>query len=409
MHDTTMILIEVGALIFALGAVSWVAHKIGMSPIPFYLIIGLLFGEGSVFPLEASSGFFEVGSEIGVILLLVMLGLEYSARELLSSVKRSRVAGILDALLNALPGAAFALILGWGPVAALVLAGVTWVSSSGVVAKLLNDLGRLSNRETPTILSILVIEDLAMAFYLPILSAVLLGVGWISGSLTVVISVGVVSLILFLSLKFSDRFSRLFDWEHGESLLLGVFGVTILVAGLAERVNVSAAVGAFLVGIALSGKVAQSAERLLTPLRDLFAAFFFLFFGLSTDASKLVNVLLPALVLALITISTKVLTGYFAAKRAGIGVPGRWRAGLVLTPRGEFSIVIAGLAVSAGVEPLLGPLATAYVLITVFLGPLLARIADDRWFLNLVYPSSKGALRPDTSAMPTLKPKPVES
>lgn len=384
MHETTLILIEVGALIFALGVVSWIAHKLHLSPIPFYLIIGLFFGKGSFLPLEASEGFFEIGSEIGVILLLVMLGLEYSARELISSIKRSRVAGILDALMNALPGAAFALILGWGPIAAVVLAGITWISSSGVIAKLLNELGRLSNRETPTVLSILVIEDLAMAFYLPVLSALLIGAGWLTGSITVVISVAAVAAILFLSLKFSDRFSRLFDWEHGESLLLGVFGLTLLVAGIAQQVNVSAAVGAFLVGIALSGKVAQSAEKLLSPLRDLFAAFFFLFFGLSTNVLELGSMIIPALVLALITMATKVYTGYRAAAAAGIGPLGRWRTGLVLTPRGEFSIVIAGLAVSSGVQPLLAPLATAYVLITVIAGPVLARMADAPWFVRAV-------------------------
>lgn len=389
MHETTLILIEVGGIILGLGVVSWLAHRIGVSPIPFYLIIGLFFGKGSVFPLDASEGFFEVGSEIGVILLLVMLGLEYSAHELVSSLKRSRKAGIMDALLNAVPGAAFALLMGWGPIAAVALAGITWVSSSGLVARLLNELGRLSNRETPTVLSILVMEDLAMAFYLPILSALLVGAGWVTGSITVVISVLGVSVILLLSLKYSDRFSRLFDWEHGESLLLGVFGLTLLVAGVAQQFHVSAAVGAFLVGIALSGRVAQSAERLLSPLRDLFAAFFFLFFGLSTNPMDLGSMILPALLLAVVTMSTKVFTGYRAAASAGIGPLGRWRTGLIITPRGEFSVVIAGLAVGAGVQPLLAPLATAYVLITVFTGPLLARMANARWFTKAVITREK--------------------
>jgi CPA2 family monovalent cation:H+ antiporter-2 len=384
MHETTLILIEVGALIFALGLVSWFSNRAGLSPIPFYLIIGLLLGEGSLIPLSASEEFIEIGSEIGVILLLAMLGLEYSAQELLTNLKRSRWAGVLDALMNALPGAAFALILGWGPIAALVLAGITWISSSGVIAKLLVELGRLSNRETPTILSILVIEDLAMAFYLPILSAVLIGAGWVTGSITVVISVFAVSVILFLSLRFSDRFSRLFDWQHAESLLLGVFGLTLLVAGIAQQLNVSAAVGAFLVGIALSGRVAQSAQKLLSPLRDLFAAFFFLFFGLSTNPADLLTVWFPALILAVITMATKTFSGYRAAATAGIGVLGRWRTGLTLTPRGEFSIIIAGLAVASGVEPLLAPLATAYVLMTVLAGPMLARMADSTWFTQAV-------------------------
>ena len=155
-------------------------------------------------------------------------------------------------------------------------------------------------------------------------------------------------------------------------------------AGVAEQLNVSAAVGAFLVGIAISGRVAAEAEHVLSPLRDLFAAILFVFFGLSTNPADIVPVLLPAAILAALTIVTKTLTGWIAARSAGIGIPGRWRTGLVLVPRGEFSIVIAGLAVSAGVEPRLAPLATAYVLITVVAGPLLARIPDAGWFKTAV-------------------------
>jgi CPA2 family monovalent cation:H+ antiporter-2 len=139
---------------------------------------------------------------------------------------------------------------------------------------------------------------------------------------------------------------------------------------------VSAAVGAFLVGIALSGEVAEGAHSLLLPLRDLFAAVFFVFFGLHTDPASIPPVLLPALALAVVTACTKIATGYWAARRAKISVKGRWRAGGALVARGEFSIVIAGLAVTAGIEPRLGPLATAYVLILVIVGPLTARFTE---------------------------------
>jgi len=111
---------------------------------------------------------------------------------------------------------------------------------------------------------------------------------------------------------------------------------------------------------------------------------FFVFFGITTDPASIVPVLIPAAILAAVTMATKTLSGYLAAKRAGIAIPGRWRAGLVLTPRGEFSIVIAGLAVGAGLEPQLAPLAAAYVLITIVSGPLLARIPDTAWFKGKV-------------------------
>lgn len=384
MHETTLLLIEVGALLLGMSLLGRLALLLGISPIPFYLLLGLAFGEGGFVPLAASEEFLQTASEIGVILLLALLGLEYTASELFDNLKSARTAGLVDAALNALPGAALALLLGWGPIAAVALAGVTWVSSSGVVAKLLRDLGRLSNRETPSILAVLVIEDLAMAFYLPVLSAIVVGVSLLQGVVSVATAVVVVSLILFIALRHGHIVSRLFPADDFEPLLLGVLGLTMLVAGLAAEVNVSAAVGAFLVGIALSGRVATNASQVLTPLRDLFAATFFLFFGLTTDSSELVLMLPAALALAAVTILTKLVTGAYAARRAGVGTLGQWRAGLTLIPRGEFSIVIAGIAVGAGVNPALAPLATAYVLITIIAGTFLARLPEATWFRGLV-------------------------
>ncbi|MEV0324847.1 cation:proton antiporter [Micromonospora echinospora] len=381
MHDFTTLLIEVGALLFLLGLLGRLSRRIGLSPIPLYLLAGLAVGHGGILEMHASEEFFAVGAEIGVILLLVMLGLEYSANELVGNLRSAAPAGLIDALLNALPGAAFALLLGWDWIAAVVLAGITWVSSSGVIAKVLADLGRVGNRETPVVLSVLVIEDLAMALYLPLVTALLAGVGLLGGGIALAVAVGTVLLVLVVAIRYGHLISTAMSAKDPEALLLGVLGMTLLVAGIAAKLQVSAAVGAFLVGIALSGPVAHHATELLTPLRDLFAAVFFVFFGLVTDPRDIPPVLLPALALALVTMGTKTITGYLAARRAGIAEPGRWRAGLALVPRGEFSIVIAGLAVASGEVPAgLAALATAYVLITVVTGPMLARLPDFAWF-----------------------------
>jgi CPA2 family monovalent cation:H+ antiporter-2 len=383
-HSTTILLIEVGGLLFALGMLGRIGRRLGLSPIPLYLLAGLAFGHGGLVPLSASEEFIEVGAEIGVILLLVMLGLEYSASELVGNLRSAAPAGVLDALFNALPGAGFAFLLGWGWEAALVLAGITWVSSSGVIAKVLGDLGRLGNRETPVILSVLVIEDLAMAFYLPLVTAVLAGVGFMGGAKALAVAVLTVIAVLVVAIRYGHAISNFISVKDPEALLLSVLGLTLFVAGVAAELKVSAAVGAFLVGIALSGPVAHHATQILSPLRDLFAAVFFVFFGLSTDPATMPAVLLPALGLAVLTMLTKVLTGALAARRAGIALPGQIRSGLALMPRGEFSIVIAGLAVASGVEPGLAPLATAYVLITVVSGPMLARLTDLAWFKAMV-------------------------
>ncbi|WP_049573694.1 cation:proton antiporter [Streptomyces sp. SBT349] len=371
MHDTTTMLIELGAVVLGLGLVGRLAGRLGLSPIPLYLLAGLAFGHGGFLPLSTTEGFIEIGAEIGVILLLLMLGLEYTATELVDSLRTQYPSGVVDLLLNATPGALAALLLGWGPVGALALAGVTYISSSGVIAKVLTELNRLGNRETPVILGILVIEDLTMAVYLPILSTVLAGVGLASGSVTLGIALGTAGIALFLALRHGRVISKAVSSDNPEMLLLVVLGLTLLVAGVAQRLQVSAAVGAFLVGIALSGEVAHNTRRLFTPLRDLFAAVFFVFFGLSTDPTDIPPVLVPALLLAVVTAATKIATGWYAARRAGIGPRGRFRAGGALVARGEFSIVIAGLA--SATEPRIAPVATAYVLILVILGPFATR------------------------------------
>jgi CPA2 family monovalent cation:H+ antiporter-2 len=377
MDPLALTLIELGAVVFCLGLLARLAGRIGMSPIPLYLVGGLAFGAGGVVKLEGMHEFAHLSGEIGVILLLLMLGLEYTAAELFTGLRRSWQAGVLDLVLNFVPGAALAFLLGWGPVGAMVMGGVTYISSSGIAAKVITDLGRIGNRETPVVLSILVFEDLAMAVYLPILTATLAGVSFLGGLTTVAISLAVVTVVLMVALRHGHRVSQAVHSENSEVFLLNLLGAALLVAGVASAMQVSAAVGAFMLGIAISGATAHNASRILEPLRDLFAALFFVAFGLNTDPSSIPPVLGWALVLAVITAATKMATGIWAAKRAGIARRGRFRAGAALIARGEFSIVIAGLAVASGVVPdELAALATAYVLLMAIFGPLAARYVE---------------------------------
>nr|WP_240894932.1 cation:proton antiporter [Kineococcus siccus] len=359
-----------------MGLVGRLAGTLGISPVPLYLLAGLAFGAGGIFPLNAPEEFLDAASEIGVVMLLLLLGLEYTAGDLLGNLRRQAPVGVLDLFLNGLPGAAFGLLLGYGPVGALAMFGITAVSSSGIVAKVLADLGRLGNRETPSVLGILVLEDLGMAVYLPVLTAVLAASGVWEATGSVAVALACLAVALVVALRWGAVISRFVSAGSNEVTLLRVLGLALLVAGVAEQLHVSAAVGAFLLGIALSNDLDEEAHRSLEPLRDLFGAVFFVSFGLTTDPSTLPPVLLPAAGLVVLGVLTKLVTGWFAAKRAGIAVPGRIRAGAALVPRGEFSIVIAGLATAAGLDPQLAALAAAYVLSMAVLGPLLARWAD---------------------------------
>ena len=366
------VLAVLGAALLGLAVLARISTRIGMSPIPLYIIGGLALG-WALDPgiSDEVSGTAEL---VGIVLLLFMLGIEYTGAELTGSLRSGVRPGLVDIVLNATPGVALGLILGWDATACLALGGATYISSSGIIAKLLDDLGRIGNRETPAVIGVLVIEDLVMAFYLPILGVAVAGSALAVAAGKLGLAMGVALLALIIAVKFGRRISRVAHHDSNEVLLLTVLGLVLLVAGVAERVGVSAAVGAFLVGIALSGTVAERAGSLIAPLRDLFAAVFFVLFAMSIDLGQLPDVILPAVALAVATAGTKMATGWYAARQAGVGNRGRMRAGAALIARGEFSIVIAGLAVAGGVIAQLGPLVAVYVLLLALAGPLVARV-----------------------------------
>jgi monovalent cation:H+ antiporter-2, CPA2 family len=370
-HGASFLFIELGLVVAGLAILARVGSRWGFSAIPLYLLAGLAFGNGGLAPLRLSESFVHIGAEIGVLLLLFMLGLEYTGDELKKSLRLGAAAGVIDFVLNFTPGVAAGLVFRWQPLAAVLLGGVTYISSSGVIAKVLTELQRMDKPETPLVLSVLVQEDLAMAVYLPLVAVLLSGGGIARIALSVCVAIAIVSAALMAALRWGPQISHLFAHESDEIILLTTIGVVLLVAGVAQRFQVSAAIGAFLVGIALSGSVAEKSQRLVSPLRDLFAALFFFFFGLEIDPAALLPSLPFALGLGVVTTFTKVLTGYLAGRSLGIDPQGRIRAGVELVARGEFSIVIAGLGVA--IEPRLGPLSAAYVLLMAIAGPVLAR------------------------------------
>jgi len=373
--DAPLAFIEIGAVALVLSALARLAGRLGITAIPFYLVAGLAVGKGGIAPLDVSADFIALAAQIGVLLLLLTLGLEYTGDDLRHGLRTGVLPGVVDAGANFVPGFLAGLLLGWEPGAALLLGGVCWVSSSGVVAKVLSDLDRLGNRETPAILNLLVLEDLAMALYLPVVAAVVAGGSLGDSAVSVAVAVAGVAAILTFALRMGHRVSRVFTSASDESLLLGVFGLTLLVGGLAEQVRVSAAVGAFLVGLALSGPVQERAGALIGPLRDLFAATFFLFFSFQVDPGALGGVAVAAVLLTLVTGFGKIVSGWVAAGRTGAGVPGRMRAGTALIARGEFSVVIAALGTGTRDAADLGALTAGYVLLTAIVGPLAAKYA----------------------------------
>lgn len=371
MQVSAPLLLQLGAVLTALALLGAVARRFALSPIPVYLLAGLALGNGGIAPVTAASEFVTTGAPIGVVLLLLTLGLEFSAAEFASSLRHHVPSAAVDIVLNATPGALAGWLLGLDGVGMLALAGVTYVSSSGLIARLLEDLHRLGNRETPAVLSVLVLEDFAMAAYLPLFAVLASHRSWLLAVGSMAVAVVALWVAFAASYRWGHHVGRLVGHADSEQLLLRVLGITLIVAALAEHVHASAAVGAFLVGLTLTGETADRARKVLGPLRDLFAAIFFLAIGLSVDPQDLLPALPSAVVLAAVTAVTKVATGAFAARREGVARRGQLRAGTTLIARAEFSLIIIGVVDSS--IPGLAALGTSYVFVMAIVGPVLAR------------------------------------
>ena len=372
MNDT-FILGELGSVLLVLGIVSYFASKFKFSVVPIFLVGGLFFSEGGFASLNFSEDFLELGAQIGGILLLLLLGLEYTADELLDSVKRRRSVGFVDAIFGFSPGVLVGFLLGWGYIGALILGGVSYVSSSGIATQFIRDGNLKSLVSSKVAISILVVEDVVLAGYLPILAAASAGLGLVNGLISFTVALCIVGGALLLASKGVHIKKSSLWFEDSMSLVLAVFGAALLAAGVAGLVGFSGAVAAFLVGLMLTGDFAELARVRLAPLRDIFAAIFFLFFGLSSNPGDLPKVVVPALVLLILSLVGKWVTAWWASRNESEDKM-TGRVFLLLTPRGEFSIIIAALSSGLSFSDYLQSLTILYVILSSFIGSVLLRI-----------------------------------
>jgi len=367
-----VLFIEIGVLLLFLGLIAFLAIKIKLSIVPIFLLTGLFIGNGWFLDIKSSDEFLKISAEIGAVLLLLLLGLEYTSRELFTSVKERKFLGIIDLIINFIPGVIMAFILDWGWLGAITLGGISYVSSSGIASEFIRD-GRLAKRETTKkAVSILVIEDLFLALYLPILSAFLLSLSIYKGFITTSIAFIIVGLALLIGARELKIKNSKTLFGDNVTLILIIFGAAVLASGLANYFGFSGAIAAFLLGLLISGDLAIIASARLAPLRDLFAALFFLFFGINTDISKIPSVLIYALLFALLSFISKAIT----AKEASKDVKEKSSfliLATLLNSRGEFSLLIASIAIIAPFGEELQALTISYVIATTFISSIMLK------------------------------------
>lgn len=370
-------LFEVGIAYLAVAIGGLLAFKLKHSVIPAYILCGMLIGPHGL-NLVKDLEFIGDMSTIGVIFLLLFLGLEFSVRSLLRSGKTISIAGTVDLLVNFPLGFMIGLALGWGLLESLFLAGIVYASSSGIVTKALIDLKRLANPETETILGIMIYEDIAIAIFLAVISGVVLAGGDPTGY-RIAFSIGKAlfffALVLIVARYFSEHVSKSLEFDSEELFLLFIFSLVVLVSAIARTFGVSEAIGAFLIGLvfAETAQIHQIKTKVI-PLRDLFAAMFFFFFGMGIDFHAFGGVIFLVLFALVPSILGKMVSGLAAARMGGMTSRAGISIGAGTIARGEFSLVLAQIGAGFG---LLAPFTAAYVLLLSLLGPIFMRNSDN--------------------------------
>ena len=379
------IVLEVGLALSLIAVAALLSLRLRFSVVPFLILAGMVVGPHApkLGPLDfrfiESAPLIELMGRIGVLFLLFYLGLEFSVSRLLKSGKSIVAGGSIYIAVNFALGLGYAALLGWPLKEVLVAAGITTISSSAIVAKVLFDLRRTANPETEMILGIIVFEDVFLALYLSLVSGMVLsGATSVTGVLaSAAVALAFILGILLLGRLASPLLNRVFRISSNEVFLLVLFACLFLLAGLGETIHVAEAIGALLLGLVLAEtEHGERIEHLIVPFRDFFGALFFFGFGLTIDPFALGGAVWPVIGAVVVTLVGNITAGLLAGRSAGLALGPSLNVGLTILSRGEFSIIMANLARSGGLLAVLQPFAALYVLILAVLGPLLTKESE---------------------------------
>jgi CPA2 family monovalent cation:H+ antiporter-2 len=367
------LLLDSGYLLGLAALAGLLFRWLKFSSIPGFIVLGL-----ALHPLVGESRVVEQAGTIGVVLLLFTVGLEFSFRALVRGRRLIVANGVRDLVLGLPVGWGAGLLLGWGGLGALFMAGAFYVSSSAIIAKSLIELKRTAFPETEVVLGVLVFEDLAVALLLALLSGAVLGGGEVlRGLVGVGIALAFFAVVAVVGLVGRGVLDWLLEIKDEDLFLLAVISLLLMLSGAAVVVGLSEAIGAFLAGALLAEtRHRERIETLITPLQGIFAALFFLSFGLAIDVRTFGAVWLDALWIAGLAIVVKVVAGWWIGRRSELSRRASLAAGFAMIPRGEFSIVLAGIAAAAG-YPGARPLIGLLVLILAILGTALIRYSPE--------------------------------
>ena len=368
------------ALVLCVAAVTSLVFQRLHQPVVFgYLVAGMIIGPNIPVPLVADQQMVRTLAELGVILLMFSIGLEFSMRKLLKVGGASAIAAISETSVMMGLGFLTARLLGFTVLEGMFVAAIVAISSTTIIAKAFAEQG-IRGRVADIVLGVLIVEDLIAILLIAILTAVGKGEG-LSGREVVATTL---RLVLFLAglvgigLLIVPRLIRAaVRSERAETILVSSMGICFAASLLALSMGYSVALGAFIAGalVAESGQE-KVVEHLVLPVRDLFVAIFFVAVGMLLDPSVLVEYWWMVASLVLIVIVGKVLAVSSGVFLTGAGLRPAVQAGMSLAQIGEFSFIIASIGLATGsTREFLYPVAVAVSAVTTLTTPLLIRLA----------------------------------
>jgi CPA2 family monovalent cation:H+ antiporter-2 len=378
------------AVVLCVAAVATVVFQRLRQPVVFgYLLAGMIIGPHIPIPLVADPQTVRALADLGVILLMFSLGLEFSIRKLVQVSQKAGAVALFECSVMISVGYLVGQVLGFTRMESVFAGAITGISSTTIIVKAFQE-QKVKGRVTELVFGILIIEDLIAIFLLTILTTITRS-GAVSPTeifmtamrlamfLTALIGFGI--LIVPRAIRAVQRLGQ------PETTLVASIGICFAAALLALSFGYSVALGAFIAGslVAESGHEAEI-ERLVRPVRDMFAAIFFVSVGMMIDPTALTEHWRAVLALTLAVIIGKVLAVTIGAFLAGHGRRTAMKAGMSLAQIGEFSFIIASVGVAAGViRGWLYPVAIAVSAITTLTTPLLIKLSNraaasiDRW------------------------------
>lgn len=384
------------ALILILGAISTVIFKALKQPVVLgYIVAGFIASPHfSLFPSVAVEANIEFWAQIGIIVLLFSLGLEFSFKKLVNVGGSAIVTALI--IVTGMMGLGFIVgkMLGFGAVDSIFLGGMISMSSTTIIIKALSDLNMRQRKFVPMIFAVLIVEDLFAVIMMVMLSSVAINQTVESGEMLR----NVLKLSFFLVIWFTvgiyllpTLFKRFRSIISDEMLLIISMGLCFLMAIFSVKSGFSLALGAFVMGSILAGTVeAERIELIVGPVKDLFGAVFFISVGMMVDPSIIAHNAGTIALLSLVVIIGMIVFGTFGMLATGQPLKMALQSGFTLTQIGEFSFIIASLGMTLNVlDDSIYPIIVAVSVITTFSTPFFIKAADPCYNrLERILPSS---------------------